>query len=115
MADFWDTFFDSPYRQRHDIERLKDAARATDFRMFREERHVEKRMEALERHVDDLTLLCRALVEALEKKGGLAPDDLHAAMGSLALQKLDDEPKSDPGKPAKPKPLIARPPHHRLD
>jgi hypothetical protein len=113
MSDIWDFVFDSEYRQRADIERLKDAARTTDFRMRREERQVEGRVEALERHVDELALLCRALVEALEKKGGLAADDLHAAMGSLAQKKMDDELKSDLGKPVKPKPLIAhRPPRH---
>jgi hypothetical protein len=115
MADIWDFVFDDDCRQRGNIAELKDAARSLGFRMYRQERDAERRIEALERHVDELALLCRALVEALEKKGGLTADDLHAAMGSLARQKADDELKSDLEKAAKPKPLIAHRPPRRLD
>jgi hypothetical protein len=83
--------------------------------MFRDERHVERRLEALERHVEELTLLCHALVEALEKKGGLVAEELEEAMRSVARQKLDEDQKKELEKAAKPKPLIAHRPPRRLD
>ena len=61
---FWDLFFDSDYRQRSDINELRDQlAHATDTS------HLARAAGTLTRQVQDLSLLVSMLVRMLEESG----------------------------------------------
>jgi hypothetical protein len=104
VSTIWDYVFDSEWRQRADIESLKERASQASYRLAHSAAHVDQRVERLEQQVSELALLARALVSVLEKKGGVTPDELHDAMKSIAgeavlegKEKLPDPPK-DKGK-----------------
>ena len=61
---FWDMFFDSDYRQRSDINDLRDQlAVATDTS------HLARAAGTLSRQVQDLSLLVQMLIRVLEESG----------------------------------------------
>ena len=80
---FWDNMFDSEYRQRKDINTLRanmmdmsDVASAVE-PMRGEVTHMRMKL-------DQLGLLCEALVQLLELKGGFKREEL-----TLMIQRLD--------------------------
>ncbi len=116
MSTIWDFVFDSEWRQRADIENLKQQAGAVRMRLARTAAHTEERVERLEQEVSELTLLSRALIAVLQKQGGVKPEALQEAMRSIAGQDvLDDQAKQREEAEAKkqPRPLARRP--RRLD
>ena len=66
-ATFWDRFWDSEYRQRTDIEDIRDmgAAVANDIGLIGND------VMKLKRQVEDLTVLCSVLVKMLEESNHL--------------------------------------------
>ena len=117
MSTIWDFVFDSEWRQRADIESLKQQANAVRMRMSRSAVHTEERVEHLEQQVSELALLSRALIAVLEKQGGLKAADLHEAMRSIAGQDVLDgqakEREEAEAKKNRPRPLARR--QRRLD
>jgi hypothetical protein len=62
-ATFWDRFWDSEYRQRTDIEDIRDIGSAVAYDLGR----IGGEVQILRRQVDDLTVLCSVLVKMLEE------------------------------------------------
>ncbi len=64
---FWDTFFDSDYRQRSDLNAVRDDAVAT----ANEIDVVRGQVMRLQRQVSDLSILVNVLVRILEEGGNM--------------------------------------------
>jgi hypothetical protein len=117
MSTIWDFVFDSEWRQRADIESLKQQANAVRMRMSRTSVHMEERVEHLEQQVSELALLSRALLAVLEKQGGVKPEALQEEMRNIAGQDALDaqakEREEAEAKKNRPRPLARR--NRRLD
>ena len=64
-----DHMFDNDWRQRQDIEALKAQSRRLGRSRRKVTANLRARVEELEDTVGGLTLLCRGLLEMMEKKG----------------------------------------------
>lgn len=81
--DFWDYLFDNEYRQRADIQSLKEHSHARKLAELRGQRQIEdqqQRIETLENQVGELALLCRSLMTLLRENGTVQPERLQEVM-----------------------------------
>ncbi|QDV83393.1 hypothetical protein [Planctomycetes bacterium TBK1r] len=84
--DFWDHLFDSDYKRRADIEKLKrsvrrrSAARSHDIQQVDQQA---KRIDQLEQHVGELALLCRTLLTVLRENRLVEPEQFQEVMNRI--------------------------------
>jgi hypothetical protein len=87
--NFWDILFDSDYKQRADIEALKDSS-ARRKRAWHQDRQrgedQQQRIVALEEQVGELTLLCRSLLTCLREAGIVQPEKFQEVMQRIDVE-----------------------------
>lgn len=97
---FWDNLFDNDYKQRADINHLKQIAsarRLSQIEATRNAREQEERIEELENQVGELALLCRSLLTLLRENGTVNPEQFQEV-----FNRLDAEDGTVDGKISKP-------------
>ncbi len=86
MSDMWDWF---QHKQIAD-----NARRSSDAGL--DARSALKRVDELEKRIETLSLLCRALVEELERSSGVSEDQIKARMLDIDLRDGKQDGKYDP-------------------
>ncbi len=84
--DFWDHLFDSEYKRRADIEKLKRSARRRSAARYHDLQEVDKqskRIDHLEQHVGELALLCRTLLTILRENDLVEPEQFQEVMSRI--------------------------------
>ncbi len=84
--DFWDHLLDNEYKQRADIEALKQSSEARRRARRRERQRAEdqqQRIEQLEDQVGELALLCRSLLTVLREDGTVQPERFQQVMQQI--------------------------------
>ena len=82
----WSHVFDNEFRQRADIDALKQknaGSLNSARRAARKSKALEGRVEELEGELGELTLLCRALLTLLRQEGVIDPAALEAVMTGI--------------------------------
>ncbi|QDV42408.1 hypothetical protein Enr13x_22530 [Stieleria neptunia] len=107
--DFWDHLFDSDYKRRADIEKLKRAARRRVAARSHEIQQVDqqaKRIDQLEQNVGELALLCRSLLTVLRENRLVEPEQFQEVMDRIDAEDgvvdgmvTPQEPPDDPSQP----------------
>lgn len=96
---FWDTFFDSDYRQRADINALREADAAYTAHVAADLDGVRQQCMRLQRQVGDLSILVSVLVRMLEEGGQLDSKVLRyrveAALEAIAAARVAPSPSPD--------------------
>ncbi len=108
--DFWDHLFDNEYKQRADIESLKQIARLRQSAAARQRQlatDLAKRIEVLEDQVGELALLCRSLLTVLREDGTVLPERLQAVMRQIDAEDGVVDGKITPKSPPSDDPTIA--------
>lgn len=65
----WNYVFDSEYKQRFDIENLRQSSQVARRRQNRNTRELKERVNELEHEVGELALICRTLLTVLRESG----------------------------------------------
>lgn len=82
----WDHLFDSEYKQRADIESLKQMSRKRMLAQSRGDRMLndqQGRIERLEEQVGELALLCRTLLTILREQDAVDPERFEQVMQQI--------------------------------
>jgi len=93
---FWDHLFDNEYKQRRDIELLRDVAHEQTLDQMNAVRRADDHAVALGRRIDRLELLCEGLIEVLKNRGGLTADELTLAITRVDLRDGVEDGRLDP-------------------
>jgi hypothetical protein len=104
-VSIWRYVFDNEFMQRADIERLRARERSLSRSQRRRSSATNKRIEALEDEVGELTLLCRTLLTTLRESGHIDPAAFEAVMeridladgvadGQLRIEREEPEPEA---------------------
>ncbi|MDF1660874.1 MAG: hypothetical protein P1V97_03835, partial [Planctomycetota bacterium] len=67
----WNYVFDNEYKQRYDIENLRQASNNARRRQSRTQRETKDRVSELEQEVGELALVCRTLLTVLRESGSI--------------------------------------------
>ncbi|MCC9602735.1 hypothetical protein LOC67_19470 [Stieleria sp. JC731] len=102
--DLWKFVFDNEYRQRADIESLRETSKTVRRDRMRQSRALksqESRIEELENQVGELALLCRSMLTVLRENGSIDPTQFQETLSKIDLEdgvadgKITKDPPSD--------------------
>ena len=105
--DFWTHLFDNEYRQRADIESLKQSSIKKKRRDQRTIQNQQDRIEALEDQVGELALLCRSLLTVLREDGTVRPERFEEVMKQMDAEDGVVDGKFTPEPPAEDSSTVA--------